>query len=783
MGTIRQYLATALVLVGGVAMADDGIQLAVAGKSDYVIVLPKDPKPVETTAARELQEYLRAVTGAELPVVAEDKAAAGKPRLVVGNSALARQLLPNLKIDELAHDAIVIKTVGQDLVLLGHPRRGMLYAVTTFLEDVVGIRWWTMTETHIPKRPTLTIPELDMAYTPVIRDRATRYLQLSDGCFTSHRLVTKDEQRHMGVFSSRLKLNGHDHYSIPREYGGADGLVGWVHTFYQINGLLPPAKYFKDHPEWYSLVKGKRIDQHGQLCLTNDGMRQEMIRVVRKRLRANPNATMISVSQNDWRGNCECDACRAVDEKEGTPAGSLIQFVNAIAEAIEAEFPEVLVETLAYQYTRKPPRFVRPRRNVIIRLCSIESDFSQPLETGEKNRSFREDIEAWGRIADKLYIWDYITNFHGYLLPHPNYHVLADNLRFFVKHNAVGVFEQGDSGCRVGDFVRLRAWVMGHLLWNPAADEKALTKEFMTGYYGPAAPHLLAYLETMRAAVVRSDVHLRCFRVDTSDWLKLDDMNRAMGLFDQALAAVKGDPQLTERVRRERLPLDHVWLRRYRPLHQAARRDGKPFRGPQDPQAALQEFGALARKHKVGEIRQGRLFPDGFGKDFLFDLPPATPPKECVALPEGDWIDIQDADYIPRRRTDVFKIVEDKAASNTRTRRMPNTHTIWACHSYPLGGYGVTAGSRWRVRFRVRCEADADDGVAMTLGIYDDANRKSVISRRTPVKDIKGDTYQTIDLGVHELSEAMYVWAAPVVREPEEVKTVYVDRVYLVREK
>jgi hypothetical protein len=154
-----------------------------------------------------------------------------------------------------------------------------------------------------------------------------------------------------------------------------------------------------------------------------------------------------------------------------------------------------------------------------------------------------------------------------------------------------------------------------------------------------------------------------------------------------------------------------------------------------------------------------------------------------VGLPEGDWIDIQDADYIPRRRTDVFKIVEDKVASNTRARRMSNTHTIWACHSYPLGGYGVTADTRWRVRFRVRCEATVDEGVAMTLGIYDDANRKGVVSRRIPVKDIKGDTYQTIDLGVHQLAEAMYVWAAPVVREPEEVKAVYVDRVYLVREK
>ncbi|MCK5802692.1 MAG: DUF4838 domain-containing protein, partial [Lentisphaeria bacterium] len=413
----------------------------------------------------------------------------------------------------------------------------------------------------------------------------------------------------------------------------------------------------KEHPEWYSLVNGKRLDQRGQLCLTNEEMRREMVRVVLGRLRANPNATMISISQNDWKGNCECPACRAIDEKEGTPAGSLIRFVNAVAEEVEKEFPDVLVETLAYQYTRKPPRFVRPRHNVIIRLCSIECSFSESLAAGEQNRQFREDIEAWSRIADKLYIWDYTTNFHGYLLPHPNYHVLAPNLRFFVRHNAVGIFEQGDSGCRVGDFVRLRAWLIAHLLWNPAADETALTREFMNGYYGPAAPHLLAYLKLMSAAVVRSGVRLRCFRTDTSDWLELEDMNSAMERFDQALSAVRDNPELTERVRRERLPLDHVWLCRHRPLLQEARRTGKPFRVPEDPQAALREFVDLARKHNVGEIRQGHRFPDDFGEEFLHGLPPAPPPTECANLPEEEWIDLQDADYIQRNRSNLFTVV------------------------------------------------------------------------------------------------------------------------------
>ena len=780
-------LFAAALLSPTVAAGADGPTLARDGKSEYVIVVPAKATPVETTAAHELREHLARVTGAAWPVVAEGAAPAGAPRVVVGHGALARKLLPNLDVGRLAPDAIVLKTVGRDLVLVGHPRRGTLYAVYTFLEDVVGVRWWAMDEATIPQRPTLVVPRLDVAYAPKVQDRATRYLQLSDGCFTSHGLVTKQEQRQMGVLSARLRLNGHDHYSIPAEYGGPNGLVGWVHTFYQINGLLPPKRYFKEHPEWYSLVKGKRVDRHGQLCLTNEAMRREMVRVVLERLRQNPNATIISVSQNDWRGNCECESCRAVDAREGSPSGSLIHFINAIAEDVEKEFPHVLVETLAYHYTRHAPRFVRPRRNVVVRLCSIECSFAEPLTEGEQNKAFRDDIEDWSRVAHQLYIWDYVTNFRGYLLPHPNYHVLAPNIRTFVDKGAIGIFEQGDSGCRVGDFVRYRAWLTAHLLWNPGADEKQLTQEFMTGYYGAAGPHLIQYLELMSDAVRRSGIRLGCFRTTTADWLKLDDMNRAMELFAHAAAAVADNPVLSKRVRRERLPLDHVWLRRYGSLRRQAKRTGAPFLGPDDPDNALEEFLALVKQHRVGEIRQGRAFPKDFGQDLPFRarrrIPPGKTPELCKGLAKQDWIDLQEADYIPRQRRGLFTIEKDAAASNGLARRMPNTHTIWACHSYPLGDFGVTDGSRWHVYMQVRCDAKSEQGIAMRVGIYDDARHRSVKTLALAANDIRGARYRRIDLGTHTLSGSMYVWAAPVVRAPEEVEAVYVDRVFLIADK
>ncbi len=577
-------------------------------QSDYVIVIPQQASAVERTAARELQEHLALVTGASLLIVAVEDAPPDQPRIVVGDSHLTRQLLGDFDADQLPPDAIVIQTVGRDLVLTGHPRRGTLYAVFTFLKDPVGVRWWTATEHHLPKRPTLTIPHLDVHYAPKIVDRSTRYLQLSHGCFLPRDGFSEAERRRMGVFSARMRLNGHDHWAIPDEYGGPNTLLGWVHTFYDIEPLLPPSKYFEKHPEWYSLIDGQRTHEKAQLCLTNDAMREELTRNALERLRQASDPTIISISQNDNQHNCRCIQCQAVEAQEESPAGLMIRFVNRVAEDIEKEFPDVLIETLAYQYTRKPPRHVRPRHNVLVRLCSIECDFARPLAESPYNADFREDLEEWSRIAPQLYIWDYLANFGYYLIPHPNLHVIAPNIRYFVEHGAIGIFEQGDSGTHTGDFIRLRAWLVAQLLWDPDRDEDALIDEFLAGYYGPAAEHLRAYLDLMSATVQQSDVPLTRMMMDTKGWLTLDAINEGTRLFEKALEAVRDAPVLYERVRRERLPLDLVWLRRYDEFREKAEREQRPFLGPKDPSAACEEFIRVSRMHGVKEFSQNHSF-------------------------------------------------------------------------------------------------------------------------------------------------------------------------------
>jgi len=732
--------------------------LARDGTSPYVILLPDDPHPAERTAAVELQSFLKQVTGAELPVLSEAQAPQGKPIIGVGPCRAAARLAPGLDIAAMAADAIVLKTAGADLLLAGPRPRGTLYAVYSFLEDVVGCRWWTSTEQTIPSRPTLPIPDLDTTYAPALISREAFYHDAFEG-----------------VFAPRLKLNGH-FARIPPGRGGHMSIVGWCHTFFQI---LPPDRYFAAHPEWYSEIGGKRSADGTQLCLTNPEMRAEFVRAAKEWIRKEPGAGLISVSQNDWGGKCECANCRTLEQQEGAASGPLLQFVNAVAEEIEKDDPGLLVETLAYSYTRQPPKGVRPRRNVVIRLCSIECSYVQPLETGEQNVTFRHDIEAWSAIAPKLYVWDYVTNFANYLLPHPNLRVLAPNIRTFVKHHAVGLFEQGDAGSTVGDFVRLRAWLIAHLLWDPSRDDSALIDEFLKGYYGAAAPYLRQYLDLRQDVAAASGAYLRCYMQDTSAWFSQEALDKATALYDQATQAVAADPVLSERVRRERLPLDLVWIQRY---HASARSwkatNVVQIPWAQSPQAAVDEFVALALKHQVGQYAEGRAFEPWAQGLQLRVAKPSPPPDACKDLPRDRWVDYQDHLFTLHNPGAWVEAVKDPAASDGFAARMPGNHTQWATQ-LPLPD-DLAEGNPWRVCIVMRCETAAADGLAAEVGIYDNQTQAGLAGRRLQVADIAGPQYRTIELGPVNVSGQVYAWVAPCNRA--EITGIYVDRIFLVRD-
>lgn len=501
------------------------------GRAIYKIILPANETEQQNYAASELRYYLGLITAAPFEI-AKGSAA---PAVYIGDRFDA----------SLGEDGLTVVADGGGLHINGG-KRGIIYGVYEFLEQL-GCRFFTALSEKIPAQPDLTLPALDIRSVPALEYREHNYTDLVK----------------YSRFAVKCRLNG-AHHRIKEKHGGYLSYAWYVHSFER---MVPPEIYYDKHPEYYALVNGERPRLHArfQLCLTNPGVLAVSIESVRAALKANPQARIISVSQNDWQGNCRCVSCLAADCEEGSPAGTLLRFVNAIAEALEPEFPDVIFDTLAYIYTRPAPTLTRPRHNVCVRLCSIESCFAHPFETCDDTQrsSFITDLADWGKICGRMYIWDYTTCFSHYPAPHPNWNVLQPNMRAFVKNNVKGVFEQacGSSGGST-DLNELRAYVVSKLLWDCDADVDRHIKEFTDFYYGAAGVYIREYIKALTDKVERDNIHVGFNDQPTHAFLTEDMLDVYDAVFDRAEAAATGDAISLYRVKKARLSIRWVRIKR-----------------------------------------------------------------------------------------------------------------------------------------------------------------------------------------------------------------------------
>jgi len=563
------FLALAVFVVSSPVQAS--LTIAKSGKPACTIIAQANATAPEQNAADELSEYLQAITGASFAVHnATDFTNLPDHAIIVGSGALAQSLFPDSSLNQLGSEEFVIRTKGNNLLLAGGNPRGTLYAVYHFLQDQCGVRWWTPWATNVPRTTTLRIPNLNRREQPAFEYREPFWFCGFDPVWKAHNCV-----------------NG-EHNHIPTELGGSVIYKGFVHTLYS---LVPPDKFFDSHPEWFSLINGKRTHDRAQLCLSNPELRDFAVQQVRQWLRDSPDATIISVSQNDCGGACQCTNCQAIDQAEDSPSGSMIAFVNYIAEKIQPEFPNVAIDTLAYQYTRKPPKHLQPRSNVIVRLCSIECNFRAPLDD-PSNAAFLSDLQDWSKICHRLYVWDYVTDFSDYLLPQPNWFTLGPNLRLFHQYNVQGVFEEGAYQSNGPEMAELRSWMLAQLMWNPQQDDRALIQEFLDGYYGkPAARPIRQYLDLMQKA--SNGYFLGCYTGSHPPYLSFKTLNKAEHFWQAAEKASVKDPEKLQRVEQAHLAVQYAFLRNWTGLRKECAEQKAVWPMSPSPQALASHFAAI----------------------------------------------------------------------------------------------------------------------------------------------------------------------------------------------
>jgi hypothetical protein len=516
----------------------------------HLVVSADAPEP-EQIAARRFAEHWRLTTGFEPAQSSE--AVAGAVNVWIG-SAAQRAFPAEFEKRRPSADGGFVLTLprgaakpggARDLILAGGGPRGTLAAEWTFFERFLGARVFAPGVMRFPK-PEGGIPHVDYRYEPPFEYRDTNYRVFLENPW----------------FASLNTLNG-QWTNVPERLGGhigfVHGLPGFGHTFHD---FVNPDEYFDSHPEYFAEINGERV-KYSQLCLTNPDVLAITIERARRYLReAAPDERILSISQMDyyWFDSwCACPRCRAVDEAEGSHSGTILRFVNAVAAAIEDEFPDARVDTFAYLYSRKPPKLTRPRGNVLIRLCAIEADYSRPLadRRSPANRAFVRDLEEWRRIAKHLYVWDYTQNWRAFQAPHPNMPVLQPNLALFQRVGVDGVFEQASPFSPHSDFELLKGYLLGRGLRDPGFDWKKEVPAFLEAYYGEAAPYIAEYQRLLqdRLHAWRGPLHF----VNDLEWLDAETVERAQDIFARSFAAVR-DEILRERLRSAYLPVQYAAL-------------------------------------------------------------------------------------------------------------------------------------------------------------------------------------------------------------------------------
>ncbi len=547
--TVRSLSAVLLfLLISSIPVMSDPVDLT--SLDGWNIVVSPDATESERYAADELQRFLEQATGTELPIVRE----ADRPdqHFFVGPGTAFRNSPVGFSTESYGSETLRIVVQNPHVAIAGGRPRGTLYGVYEFLEEHVGVRFLTPDHTHVPElRSVHRVGPLDRAYSPPLVMRNSYYA----------------EAIRNPKFATRRRLNT---VTEKKKFGGRTGFRNINHSFQH---QIPTKKYGEDHPSYFAKRNGKRLagpyendSFKTQPCMTNEQVLDIVTESVLEHIRNHPNARNVSVTQNDNNNYCQCSSCSRINEREGSPMGSLLAFVNSVAERVAEKHPDVYVGTLAYRYSRKPPEHLKPRDNVQIELASIEACQIHPINDPNcpKNTDFAADLKEWSTLTDQLMVWNYTTNFRNYLLPMPNLRTIGPNIRFFINYDVKGLFMQGIYNTPGGELSDLRNYLISELLWDPSQNTDRLIAEFLRLHYRRAAPYIQRYIDLVHDTAEGSGVHNDCF-ADRAKGYGLDQelSGRLLTLFERAEEAARSDT-VRRRVRKAsiaayRFALGPVW--------------------------------------------------------------------------------------------------------------------------------------------------------------------------------------------------------------------------------
>ena len=512
-------------------IVDDGV-------SDFVIVTEENPDATTKTAVNELQTYIKKISGTELKAVTENEVTPEDNAIIIGETSLEKGIV-DINRSEIAKDGFMIHSDGKHLFIAGSDNRGTLYGVYTFLEEYLGVRWFTPELEVVPENKDI-----------VIDSHINRIVEPSFSIRRNDSLGTNDAHR------ARTKMNV-SFWNEAKEYGGALTYVLWDVTL----DKLVPDDLITEHPEYFATTaEGTKTRDH--VCLSNPDVLSVAVENARKAILAcETDAKYIHIGQKDNTNYCRCENCEALYEKYGSVSAPTILFTNAFADALDDEFPDFMFTFYAYNETDRPPTdtTLRCNDNVAPVLCGLHKACrSHPLtecgaqdgnETfynlfGDNEPTISQDFANWVKIADTTYIYDYTINFINTAQFFSNFEYMQSTMKYMHDIGITGyIYNCGDT--HTAAFNELRNYLLCKLQWDVNCDVEYHMMDFMNAYYGEEAASYIKQIIDIQTAQTKVSAH--AFDFDWHYQAGFYPMNVAValdGLWEKALTADITEDQL-----------------------------------------------------------------------------------------------------------------------------------------------------------------------------------------------------------------------------------------------
>lgn len=407
-----------------------------------------------------------------------------------------------IDLSDVKDDGYRLEIKPEGIYIVGKTDDATRNGIYDFLETHLECMYVSPENTYVPLCPTVKLALEEKTVNPTITWRKVyQYESVQNGWY------------------ERLKMNGtivkegENNMELYNEWGT------WCHSSFE---FVPPEKYFDEHPEYYAKFLGKRRYQFNvlgrtfptHLCYTNEEVYQIAEAELVKRIEANPEVKFWDFSIMDtYFATCRCKECKKFNKEAGSEMGTLLAFLNRLADAIKDDYPDVYLSTLAYQRVKNPPKNMKCAPNLCINVCAFPGTQSYPYSTEggiKASREFAERVVEWGKICDNILVWDYVVNFTHLKLPFPNFEFQKENLEFYLENNIRFVFHQG-SREPMDENAEMRTYLLSRQLWDKDVDLLALAKKYVAVVYGDAAGLVEEYMDLQNSAMIESGVDLSLY--------------------------------------------------------------------------------------------------------------------------------------------------------------------------------------------------------------------------------------------------------------------------------